>query len=343
MNAKLLSLLCLLLLALHGHGQQNLETAFRMNGEEVIKAFEEPRLVLQSSSALIMDGRTEALYGVVVSRTGHVLTKASDFDTLQKPELVIDRKRYDQVRILAKDESWDVVLLKVDADGLVPVTYAVEIPVHGSWIVVNGVTTRFHRRALAGVISANPREIPAAGGAGLGVVLATEKNSVRIESVQAGSGAEQAGLQKGDVILSVAGKEVKSMKDIVETMKDRKAGESVKVVARRGKQSMDFDVKLASKAELFSTPEMKDRNDLMSGDYSKRRSGFPMVLQHDVLAYSKSMGGPIITLDGTCVGMNIARANRAETFGIPAKQLREIAERLMGQKPEPAEEGSPEG
>jgi serine protease Do len=67
----------------------------------------------------------------------------------------------------------------------------------------------------------------------------------------------------------------------------------------------------------------------MSGDVSKRRSGFPRVLQHDVQGTSKTVGGPLVDLDGKCIGMNIARANRAESFAIPIEELREISQRLL--------------
>ena len=43
------------------------------------------------------------------------------------------------------------------------------------------------------------------------------------------------------------------------------------------------------------------------------------------------VGGPVLDLDGRCIGMNIARANRAESFAIPVEDLKEIAGRLMKQ------------
>jgi serine protease Do len=55
------------------------------------------------------------------------------------------------------------------------------------------------------------------------------------------------------------------------------------------------------------------------------------VLQHDILGSSKIVGGPLLDLEGRCLGMNIARANRAESFAIPVEDLREIAGRLMKQ------------
>jgi serine protease Do len=300
-----------------------------MTGPEVTAAFEEQRVILQSSSAVILDGRTEAIFGVVVSADGHVLTKASEYDSLKKPEVVIDRQRYEEVKVLGKDARWDVVMLKVAAQGVKPVEYAESEPEMANWIVVNGATTRFQRRALVGIISAKAREIPVEGGAALGVVLNNLAKVPTVDSIQPGSGAQEAGMQKGDVIVRIGESNITSVKDVMEAIKDRKAGEAVKVVVKRGKNEHEFEVRLASKAEMFRSSETLDRNDQMSGDFSKRRSGFPRVIQHDVLGNSKSMGGPILDLNGKCVGMNIARANRAETFGIPAKELREIATRLM--------------
>jgi S1-C subfamily serine protease len=37
----------------------------------------------------------------------------------------------------------------------------------------------------------------------------------------------------------------------------------------------------------------------------------------------------LLNLDGRCVGMNIARANRAESFAIPVEELKVIAGKLM--------------
>jgi len=70
---------------------------------------------------------------------------------------------------------------------------------------------------------------------------------------------------------------------------------------------------------------------MMSGSFSKRRSGFPRILQHTILGASNTVGGPLLNLDGQCLGMNIARANRAESFAIPLEDVQEIAKRLMAE------------
>lgn len=338
MNAERLAIAVVGCLLLPVAAQQSLESTYRMTGETVSAAFDAQRAVLQVSSAVLVEGRTEAGYGVVVSDSGHLLAKASEVAKLKNPSVIIDRSKYDGAVVLAVDAEWDVALLKVEASGLKPVVYAPQgEPSQGTWVVANGATSRTKRRALAGIISANAREIPASGGAALGVVLKAGVKRVEIDEINPKSAALEAGLAKGDVILSVDGVAVGKIEDLAAQLKDRKAGSTVKLGIRRGGEELAKEVRLTAKGEMFE--DMMSRNDMMSGDFSRRRSGFPRVLQHDILGNSKSVGGPLLDLEGRCVGMNIARATRCESFAIPAAELRALATRLMAQAAEPASGG----
>jgi len=319
-------------------GQQSLESAYRTTGPAVTAAFEAQRAVLQTSSALLLDGRQEAGYGVIISADGYLLAKASEFLECKNPSVTVDRTNYPAVKLLAVDPEWDVALLKIEAAGLIPVVYAPtsEVP-QGTWVVANGASTRTTRRLLAGIVSAKIREVPASGGAALGVLLKAKSKVLEIEEVTEKSGAKEAGLQKGDVLLAIEGKAVSKIEDIAEALKDRKVGSRVKITYRRGKQELTAEVRLAARSEMFT--DQMNRNDAMSGDVSQRRSGFPRVLQHDILGSSKIVGGPLLDLDGRCLGMNIARANRAESFAIPVEDLKALAARLMKQATQPKEPG----
>lgn len=317
-------------LVTHLAGQQSLDSAYRTTGTAVVAAFETPRAVLQSSSAVMLDGRKEVGYGVVISTTGHILVKASEFNDWKHPTVTVDRTNFPEPKLMAIDAEWDLALIKVEAVGLVPVVYAPNSSVpQGTWVAVNGATTRSNRRLLAGIVSAKVHEVPALGGTALGIRLNAKSKALAIEEVTDRSGAQAAGLQKGDVILSIAGQAVQRMDDISELLKDHKAGTQVKVTYRRGREVITTDVRLAVRSEMFTHP--MNPNDQMSGDFSKRRSGFPRVLQHDILGNGKIVGGPLLDLDGRCLGMNIARANRAESFAIPVEDLKTLAEHLMKQ------------
>ena len=310
--------------------QQTLESACRTSGSAVVAAFETQRAVLQTSSAVIHDGRKDAGYGVVISADGYLLAKASEVLELKQPAVTVDRTRFPEVRIVAVDPEWDVALLKIEAADLVPVVYAPTSEVEqGTWVVANGASTRTTRRALAGIVSARSREIPASGGPALGVILKPKSKLLEIDEVNAKSGAREAGLQKGDVILAVDGKSVAKIEDLAAAFKDRKAGTLVKITYRRGKAEQTAEVRLSARSEMFT--DQMNRNDMMSGDFSKRRSGFPRVLQHDILGSGRITGGPLLDLEGRCLGMNIARANRAESFTIPVEELKALAARLIKQ------------
>lgn len=309
------------------HGVQSLESEFRKNGESVVAVFEEQRAVLQKSSAVIREGRKELAYGIVISADGYLLTKASEIAKISSISVTVDEAKFDNARVIATDSTWDVALLKVEAQGLQPIQYASSSDVpQGTWVVANGATSGSRRRALPGIISAKPREIPASGGAALGVVLKPNTKALEIEDVNEKSGAQEAGLQKGDLIVSVDGKAVAKIEEMAAIMKDKKAGSTVKVTYKRAGKESTVDVRLSAKGELFAE---KSRNDQMSGEYSSRRTGFPRVIQHDVLGNKESVGGPLLNLEGLCIGMNIARADRAQSFAIPVEELKEIAARLM--------------
>ncbi|WP_411827375.1 S1C family serine protease [Luteolibacter sp. AS25] len=319
--------ICYLLMG-SAFGQQTLETNFRMSGMGVLAAFENQREVIQKCSAVLYDGRSEIAYGVVISDDGYVLTKASEIAGADALNVRIDRESFDKATVVVVDDSWDVALLKVDGKGLTPADFAESSDglEQGTWLVVNGATSRTKRRILAGIVSASPREIEPDGGAVLGVELEEEKDALMVKAVSEKSGAEEAGVKVGDQILSVDGEGISGVGGLTEFLKDKKAGKSIDLMVIRDGEEILLKVRLSARGEVF---QELDRNDQMSGDFSERRSGFPRVMQHDILANSSTMGGPVITLDGKVVGMNIARANRAETFAIPVEELKKLADSML--------------
>jgi serine protease Do len=322
------------ILLLPAAGQQSLESTYRTTGTAVTAAFESERKILQSSSAVILDGHREIAYGVVISASGLILTKASEIADTPTLSVTVDQQNYRAAKVLAVDPTWDVALLKIEATTLIPVVYAPTSAVpQGTWVVANGATSRTTRRLLAGIVSAKIREISASGGAALGIILNPKSKALVIDAVNEKSGAKEAGLLKGDVIISIEGKKLKKIADVTEALKDRKAGSTVKLTYRRQEVETAIEVRLAARGELFT--EQMNRNDQMSGDFSPHRSGFPRILQHDILGSRSVQGGPLLDLDGRCLGMNIARANRAESFAIPVEDLKEIAARLEKQSTSP--------
>ncbi len=311
--------------------QVSLEWDYRTTGPKVTAVFDAQRQVIQKCSAVIYDGRREAIYGTVVSPQGDILTKASEFAKIKDASVTIDRARFAKVRLVGTDPVWDVAHLKVEAADLTPVVYAAgsDLP-QGTWVVANGATSRTNRRVLAGVLSAKAREIPQAGGAALGLTLANPENDgpqLEIAEINEKGHAGKAGLRKGDVITAVNGKKVESREELAAILKDVKPGQTAKITYRRDGETAEADVELIARSEM--TGDELTRNDMMSGRFSERRSNFPRVIQHDILGAPTIVGGPLLDLDGRCLGMNIARASRSESYAIPVEELKEIAARML--------------
>ena len=363
--------------------QQSLETLYRLTGDAVTGVFEPQREVIQNCSAVIYNKRDEIAYGVVISKDGYILTKASEIQREEKSEkegedkaepegekksedkakpdskeksepgkefklpipeglppgaktedtgpivlsVRVDKQEFDEVKIVHIDKKWDVALIKVDAQDLTPAEFAPDSKLEqGTWVVVNGATSRTKRRVLAGIISAQAREIPKDGVVGLGLVLEKAKDKLQVKDVSKGGGADLAGVKVDDIIVNLEQKKVAELKDIAEILAGKKPGDEVKLTVKRAGKDVELTVKLAI---LAGSEKPMDRNDQMSGDFSKRRSDFPRVIQHDILANSNTMGGPVLNMKGQVIGMNIARANRCETYAIPVEELQVIAKEML--------------
>ena len=251
-------------LLLPARGQQSLESAYRTTGTAVVATFESQRQVLQTSSAVILEGRKETGYGVVISADGSILTKASELPEAKMLSVTVDQTIYREVKVVSVDPVWDVALLKIAARGLVPVVYAPTSAVpQGTWVIANGATTRTARRLLAGVVSAAIREIPASGGAALGVILNAQSKALVVDKVNEKSGAKEAGLEPGDVILSIEDRPIKKMEEVGEILKERKAGALVRVTFRRKGEEVTVNVRLMARAELFTDQMFTELVDLL--------------------------------------------------------------------------------
>ncbi|MGB2402710.1 MAG: PDZ domain-containing protein [Akkermansiaceae bacterium] len=307
--------------------QGGLPAEQRINGKLVWSAFEQQREVLQMSSAVIYTdekARIKSLYGVVVHEDGYILTKASEIEGVSDLSLRIGSQLYTEVDQLAVNDDWDVALLKIkSSEPLSPVVLADGDIEQGCWVVSNGSTTRSNRRLRVGVVSAATRPITATKSrVVMGVEFEKEEEKKwKVANVSEGKGAEKAGLKAGDVIVAVDGVKLVERKDLLDVLQSKQPGDEVSVEFIRGSKQMRIDINLSERVSRMT------RNDQMSGgedQLSARRSEFPRVIHHDTPLTKVSVGGPLLNLDGACVGMNIARASRVATFAIPARELRDL-------------------
>lgn len=331
---------CLLLLPLFllPAAANTLPSEKRKNGPLIQDALAPVQVSLQESSAVFYDNATSTpfIYGTVVSADGFITTKASELDEVESYYVRVGAKKYRAVTVVSRDDNWDVVLVKIEAEGLKAVTFdGPEKLAHGTWVVSNGATERRFRRPRPGIVSANMREIPGGSTAVLGITLQPKDRSMTIGPITEASGAAAAGIKEGDFLLEIDGEKVTDLDAFMAYLGGKAPGDFVKIKVRRGEEEMDFEVEMLARHKIYGGTQT--RNDQLSGgetQQSPRRTGFPMILQHETMLDRRTVGGPVFTLDDGFVGMNIAAANRVETFAIPAAELAKIVKNLRAQKSE---------
>jgi serine protease Do len=98
-------------------------------------------------------------------------------------------------------------------------------------------------------------------------------------------------------------------------------GQSVHLKLERDGQPFEVTIKLrVLKREEY----IASRNSLMTGETSRRADGFDQVIEHDTVIPPWLCGGPVMNLEGEAIGINIARANRAATYALPAELVQQI-------------------
>ena len=301
----------------------------RRNGSETLIAFEESsNAALGSTVRLVSEGRTLAL-GTIVSRKGHVVTKASS--SIGVKEAILANGTAYKVQTKAKDKATDLSLLKIKgAKKLTPVSWAKEEdPREGSWLVAADPELR---KLKVGVVGAKSRPIERLGGV-IGVILGRdgeEVGGVMIQQVMPRSAGAAAGLENGDIVTSVGEKKVTAREKMIELVGANDPGDIVVLKVKRDKSMLSFRVTLGHRSVIF---DMMSRNAKMSGPVSKRKDNFPMVIQHDVSLPPTAMGGAVLDLNGKALGINVARVDRVTTYALPSKFVLETFKKLRRSKP----------
>lgn len=293
----------------------------------VVSAFREVVANPAKSTVEVLCDHDVVALGTVVAANGYILTKASDLhgDIVCK---LHDNRRFD-AEVVGVNKRHDLALLKIDADNLTPVVWTdqSETPV-GSWLATPGLS---EQPVSIGVISAAPRSI-AAPRPILGVLLAQSEEGARIDEIMPGSGAEQANLQVGDVIVGCNDEEIKSREALIQRISQFQPGDTVTLMIRRGEESLKIEATLGPMSEPGEVNRHEFQNQL-GGELSRRRAGFPSVFQHDTILQPHECGGPVVNLNGHAVGVNIARAGRVASYAIPASVVKEVLAELMHVKP----------
>jgi serine protease Do len=273
-----------------------------------------------SVAKIVADGRPVGL-ATVVDHSGYLVTKASEIDGAGRVECRFYGGRHLDARPVAVSTEHDLVLLKVDADDLVPVQWADPAePAVGTWVA--SISTSDQLLAV-GNVSCAPRPVDREDGF-LGVQLEGGPERVLVQQVLQRSAAETAGMREGDRILSVNSSPVTSTDQFIQMIRGFWPGDEITLQVQRGSQRLELSVHLIRQSDMEA--EQSGFGEFLGSELSTRRSGFPLVLQHDTVVLPEFCGGPIVTLEGECVGVNIARAERVSSYALPVQVVKRWVE-----------------
>jgi serine protease Do len=278
----------------------------------------------KSTVPIICEGKQVAL-GTVVSADGLVLTKASEVrenPTCKLPSGLV------RAKVVAIHADYDLALLRVDARGLTPITWRDSKSVlAGSWLAAPGVGINPLGVGVVGVQTrkvtawANPGNInPFGGFLGISTGPTEGEEGAEIVRVLPDTAAEKAKLQVGDLVLSVRGKKIKSPEEVVKALWGARPGDTIRIKVLRDAMEVEITATLLKRPAL-SRSEFQNS---LGSELSDKRTGFPTILQHDVVIKPHQCGGPIVDLTGKAVGIDIARAGRTESYAVPSEAVLEL-------------------
>ncbi|MCC5827896.1 MAG: PDZ domain-containing protein [Phycisphaeraceae bacterium] len=325
-----LFLLGLLVLWL-GAGEVAAQQSARLPADELTAGRRMKQLVrpvaarVGASTLWLTDGRQEVSLATIVGENGLALTKASELPE-ENLRAKLEGRRTAAVEVLTVDSRYDLALLRIDAENLVPVRWASETSLQvGDWLVSAGPNGEV---VSLGVMSVQPRRIAAQPGV-MGIEMGEPtSDGVPIGRIFEGSGAEAAGLRAGDLITHINDRAVQSREALGREVRRHGPGDNIDVRYKREGESKEIQVRLSGRVGgmNFSRGDIMNR---MGGALSDRAGGFPLALAHDSVLTPSQMGGPLVNLDGDFVGINIARAGRTESLAVPASQIAGIVRQMQ--------------
>jgi serine protease Do len=298
----------------------------------------------ESTVRVRCDDKDVAL-GTIVYADGFILTKASEvfLAAVEKPRGLISVRLPDgteyEAKVVATHVPTDLAMLKVDLNNLKPVSFSdtKKVPI-GNWLAAAGPHTD---PVAVGIVSHGTRALSFpdniiinANRGFLGIIPVDEKDGdgkvigAKIDTLEDKGGASKAGLKKNDIIVELNGRPTPGQDTLRSYLENLRPGDTVTLKVLREGEKKEFKATLTGQLQ----PSRGDIQNAMGGELSGRRTGFPAVLQTDMVVAPKDCGGPVVDLEGHVLGVNIARAGRVETWILPSENIRPLLADLKAGK-----------
>ena len=269
----------------------------------------------------------DAALGTVVAPGGWILTKASELKGDVTTCVLKDGRSFEAKTVGVQDD-YDLAMLKIDTWNLPVAEWRTSSEDQvGSWVVTPGLAKE---PIGIGVLSVAKRPMPLGGF--LGVQMEPAERGVLVKVVQAGTAAEKAGVKANDIVVAIDTEPITNTEAMMDLLSGHKPGDEVTIQVMREGQRMDLKAKLGKRPASGSG--RGDFQNAMGSPLSSRRSGFPVILQHDTVLKPADCGGPLVDVDGKVIGINIARAGRTESYAIPSESVQPLLiDMILGKYP----------
>jgi serine protease Do len=277
----------------------------------------------KSTVELVVDDERVA-FGAVVDQDGWIISKDSQIPRSGKLVCRFADGTQSLAESVQHNTSLDLVLLRVPDRNLSKIEWAGGgLPQRGNWLA----TTDTHSTPVAvGVVSAGIMSV-AAKQAVLGVVLDDAQGGALVREVRRGTGADLAGLRKGDKIRAINGQKLANKVAALQFLESCNPGQSIRLAFARGDDEMETQAQMMDLSHEMLDPTEMEVNGLISA----RSSGFNTVFLHDTVLTPTQCGGPLVDLNGHVVGINIARAGRVTSYALPTSTVRPEVERMLAE------------
>ncbi|MCA9248196.1 MAG: trypsin-like peptidase domain-containing protein [Planctomycetales bacterium] len=305
-------------------------TELGKNHASVRAAFSPAIVAANKSIARVFwgDRSEDVALATIVAPDGYLLTKASELQGEVECQLPGGRRL--PAQIVARDRGHDLALLKVAAIGLEPIQWSETQALEPGTLVA--VAGRGEAPLSLGVVGGVARRVPPTQGV-LGIVVRQSEAGPRITQVMPGSRAETSGLIAGDVVTHVGQRRVQLCRELVGFVKQFEPGQSLQLtIERDGREQVITTGLDESNVAQEKSGLQRDIPSAVRVPLSNRRGGFAQVFPHDAFLRPNDCGGPLVDLEGKAVGINIARADRATSYAIPANLVRLVISRLRAQE-----------
>jgi serine protease Do len=271
----------------------------------------------ESTVRVRCDDKDTAL-GTVVFADGYILTKASELKGRVTVRMSDGTEQ--DAEIVAVHKPTDLALVKVDTDNLHPVSFGSTKRVLVGNLIAAASTGMGPQSA--GIVSVIPRNLRGY----LGVFLARvdpDSGGAKVDDIATDGAADGAGIKKGDVICELNGKTITGEQALRKLLETYKPGDEVRIKLQREGKEIEKKLMLGGPGTPpTSGPNRGDiQNTLGNHKLSVRRTGFPTILQTDMILKPEQCGGPVVDLDGKVLGVSIARAGRVETWVLPSETI----------------------